>query len=76
MASRFVGNLTSLTTGNLLKLFPMISVAVLITEFRILRQAYKLFFKRKTPFYEKPDSLKGTITSPSKGYMSRLKIPF
>lgn len=27
-------------------------------------------------FYEKPDPLKGTTLSPSKGYICRLKIPF
>jgi cyclopropane-fatty-acyl-phospholipid synthase len=76
MTTRFIGNLIPLTTSNLLKSFPGIAISVLLTEFRILRQAYKLFFKKKTPFYEKPDPLKDTTISPSKGYISRLKIPF
>ena len=76
MTSRFVSNLIPLTTSNLLKSSPQIAASVLLTEFRILREAYKLFFKKKAPFYEKPDPLKDTTVSPSKGYISRFKVPF
>tara|TARA_B100000029_G_scaffold300446_1_gene293394 strand:+ start:276 stop:1085 length:810 start_codon:yes stop_codon:yes gene_type:complete len=76
MATKFVGHLTPMNTSQLLKTYPQIAISVLLTEFRILRQAYKLFFKNKAPFYEKPDPLNNTSVSPSKGYISRLKIPF
>ena len=69
MTSRFVGELISLTTSNLLKSLPSIGVSVLLTKLRILHQAYRLFLKRKTSFFEKSDPLKGTTRSPSKGYI-------
>ena len=69
MTSRFVGELISLTTSNLLKSLPSIGVSVLLTKLRILHQAYRLFLKRKTSFFEKSDPLKATTRSPSKGYI-------
>ena len=76
MLTKFVSNLIPMNTSQLLKTYPRIAISVLLTEFRILRQAYKLFFKKKAPFYEKPNPLQNTGVATSKGYISRLKIPF
>ena len=72
--SRFEGNLVPLKTTNLLTNLPSILSSVLLTEFRILKQAYRLYFKYKMNYFSKPNPLPGTTESPSKGFISKLKI--
>lgn len=72
--SRFEGNLVPLRTANLLTNLPRILSSVILTEFRILKQAYRLYFKYKMKYFSKPNPLQGTTESPSKGFISKLKI--
>ena len=72
----YLGELIPLTQKALiLNIFPLLST-VLLTEYRILKRAYKLNFIEKLPFFKKPPPLPETRRALSRGLISKLKIPF
>ncbi|HAJ05101.1 MAG TPA: hypothetical protein DCL76_00925 [Chloroflexi bacterium] len=76
ITTTYLGNLIPLSTKALINSLPNILVAVLLTELRILYQAFKLFFSIKAPFFEKPPPIENTTVSPARGFISRIKLPF
>ncbi|MEE2885018.1 MAG: DUF1365 domain-containing protein [Chloroflexota bacterium] len=74
--TKFSAEIKPLTTGSLLKSTFRLCSIVLLTEFRILLQAYKLYVTKKLPFFPKPSPGETTTRSPSPGYIRKLKFPF
>lgn len=72
----FQGYIIPLTTRNLLKCVHRVLTTVLMTEFRILRQAYSLFFKKRIRFFTNPHPRKIGSGTRSRGFISKLKLPF
>ena len=72
IVSRFFGSPIPLTRNNLMRNLPGLVKSTVLTEFRILSQARKLFFRLKLPFFRKPSPLQGTNKSPSPGFISRI----
>ena len=72
----YAGDVSPLTSRNTLFNLTGMLICVLLTEIRILMHAFKLKFILKLPFYSKPTPKTGTVESPSRGIISRLRIPF
>jgi DUF1365 family protein len=76
ISTRYLGELVPLTKKNLFLNIRQLIFTVLLTEFRILKQAYKLHFRIKLPLFNKPIPLAMTKIALSRGFISKLKIPF
>jgi len=76
ISTKYLGELISLTKKNLLLNIGQLIFTVLLTESRILKQAYKLYFRKKIPLFNKPVPLSKTKIALSRGFISKLKIPF
>ena len=76
ISTTYIANEIPLNNWNLFLSFWKISRTVLLTEIRILLQAYKLYALMKIPFVPKPEPLKETSKSQSPGFIRRLKFPF
>ena len=74
--TKFSAEIRPLTTGALLKSTFRLCSIILLTEFRILIQAYKLYVTKKLPFFPKPNRGETTTRSPSPGYIRKIKFPF
>ena len=70
--SQFSGIRSPFTNVNLLRSFTRIVATVIMTEFRILTQAYVLFRRKHLVFIGKPNPNPGTIESPSPGFINRI----
>ena len=70
--SEFAGIPIPLTNANLVKSFVRIFTTVIMTEIRILVQAYILFARKKLEFIRRPVPNTGTINSPSAGYIKKI----
>ena len=76
ISTRYLGELIPLTRKNLFLNIRQLIFTVLLTESRILKQAYKLHFRKKLPLFNKPIPLAMTKIALSRGFISKLKIPF
>ena len=76
ISTRYLGELIPLTKKNLFLNIRQLIFTVLLTESRILKQAYKLHFGKKLPLFRKPIPLAITKIALSRGFISKLKIPF
>ena len=76
ISTRYLGELIPLTRKNLFLNIRQLVFSVLLTESRILKQAYKLYFRKKLPIFNKPIPLAMTKIALSRGFISKLKIPF
>ena len=76
ISTRYLGELIPLTKKNLLLKIRQLIFTVILTEFRILKQAYKLYFRKRLPLFHKPIPLAMTTIALSRGVISKLKIPF
>ena len=76
ICTRYLGELIPLTKKHLFLNIRQLIFTVLLTESRILKQAYKLYFRKKLPFFNKPTPVAMTKNALSRGFISRLKIPF
>ena len=72
----FNAGLLPLNNSNFTKNFLGLLKTVILTEFRILKQAYILYFRNKYKVITKPPLSKNSCKSPSRGFISRLKFPF
>jgi len=76
ISTRYLGELIPLTKKHLFLNAGQLIFTILLTEFRILKQASKLFFRQKLPVFRKPTPLPMTKTALTRGFISKLKIPF
>ena len=76
LGTTFTGRLIPITSKSLFRFSINLATTVLLTELRILQNAYKLFFRLRLPFFQKPERLEGTSDSPSKALISNMKLPF
>ncbi|MDC0035076.1 DUF1365 domain-containing protein [Chloroflexi bacterium] len=76
ISTGYLGELIPITKKTLFLNAGQLIFTVLLTEFRILKQAYKLYFRQKLPFFRKPTPLPTTKTALSRGFISKLKFPF
>ena len=70
--TRFSGSCIPFTNANIMKSFMRIGTTVLMTEIRILLQAYLLFVRKRLIFIRKPDPNPGTEGSPAPGFITRI----
>lgn len=76
MEVNFDGKIHPLNNSNLCRHFLKLAGSAFFTEIQILKQAYILFFRRKWKFVNKPKLGENSTKSPSRGIISRLKLPF
>ena len=76
MDVNFRSKVYPLNNSNFFRYFFKLMGSAFLTEIRILREAYVLFFRRKWKFIKKPVLRPNSTKSPSKGIISRLKLPF
>ena len=70
--SQFSGITSPFTNVNLIKSFTKIFTTVIMTEIRILTQAYLLFTRKHLVFIKKPKPKPGTIKDHSSGFIKRI----
>ena len=70
--TRFSGSCMPFTNANVVKSFMRIGTTVLMTEIRILLQAYLLFVRKRLIFIRKPDPNPGTESSSAPGFITRI----
>ncbi len=71
-SSHFSGIPLPVTNVNLLKSYSRIFTTVLMTEFRILLQAYILFARKRLIYIRKPIPKSGTVLSPSPSFIKKI----
>ena len=76
ITTNFSGFFDALGYRSFCRHFLKLVIAAFLTEVRILKEAYLLFFRLKLKFVKKPKLRPGSRKSPSKGFISRLKLPF
>ena len=76
ITTNFSGFFDALGHSSFCRHFLKLVIAAFLTEIRILKEAYLLFFRLKLKFVKKPKLRAGSRKSPSKGFISRLKLPF
>lgn len=76
LSTCYLGDFVLLTKFNVVKNIHNIIATVFLTEGRILREAYRLHFQKKMRFFKKPKPLPGTLKAVSRGFISKLRIPF
>lgn len=76
LKTKYTGSRRPMSTRNLLVSYPIILKSVVLTEFRILLNAWRLYVRQKAKYFTKPAPMSGTNESAAKGFISKLKFPF